>query len=83
MALAFEPDQKIVKMKQQAKYLGISFQSYCSNTHRHTHSRTQCSTWTTKVVGKTSGLKNLANSVGLFTYSRATVLVISTNKKDM
>jgi len=54
MTLTFEHDIDYVKMNQLAKYLGQrSFSlKVIARTHRHTHSWTNCSTWTTKVVGK-------------------------------
>jgi len=52
MTLTYDLERGGVKLKQHTKYLTRkSFSSkVIARTHRHTH-RTDCSTWTTKVVG--------------------------------
>jgi len=57
MTLTLELDRDSVGMNQRAKYLGQSSCStkaiYCSETETHTNTHlAECSTRTTKVVGK-------------------------------
>jgi len=65
MTLTSEPDLDSFKVNRYAEYLGQRlFNSIVIvHTHRHTH-RSDCCTWTTKVVGKIASCNTGARSAG-------------------
>ena len=53
MTLAFERNVKRVQVNRRVNLGQRSFRSKVTHIHTHTHTQwTECSTWTSKVVGK-------------------------------